>query len=112
MMTEEQAYELELERINASIDKMRRDYGELVTWRSECGHVTLDMPKPLAISAGRAVGPKRSEELRILTALLTPQIDRVGMFVMKSVLGPGYRADSGDAVRLVELAVDRLRFAP
>ncbi len=111
MTTEEQAYELELERVNASIDKMRRDYGELVTWRSECGQITLDMPSALVTSIRRAAGAKRDIETHILAGLLTPQIKCVGTFAMKSVLGPGYRGNSGDAVRLVELAVDRLRFA-
>lgn len=108
MNTEEQAYELELERINASIDKMRRDYGELVTWRCDGGYIALDVPTAFVTSIGRAYGAKRDIELRLLTGLLLPQLERIAPSLMQHALGSEYAGNRGDYERLVALACQEL----
>lgn len=93
-----------VERINASIDKLRRDHGELVTWRCPGGYIALDVPTAFVTSIGRAYGAKRDIELRLLTGLLLPQLERIPRQLMQHALGSEYAGNRGDYERLVAIA--------
>lgn len=66
-----------LKRINASIEKMKRDYGELTCWRCEGGYIAIDLPSALVTSINREYGAKRDTELRLLMSLIKPQLERI-----------------------------------
>ena len=100
-----------LKRIDASIDKLRRDHGELVTWRCPGGYIALSVPTAFVTSIARADGAKRDIEVRLLTGLLLPQLERIVPSLMRHTLGSEYAGDRGDYQRLVALACDELRFS-
>ena len=97
-----------LKRINGSIDKLRRDHGELATWRCPGGYIALSVPTAFVTSIARADGAKRDVELRTLTGLLTPQLERIVPSLMQHALGSEYAGDRGDYQRLVALACREL----
>ncbi|PTB98945.1 hypothetical protein C9993_05605 [Marinobacter sp. Z-F4-2] len=98
-----------LKRITSSIEKLKRDHGELATWRCPGGYIALDVPTAFVTSIGRAHGAKRDIELRLLTGLLLPQLERIAPSIMQGVLGAKYAGNRGDYERLVAIAVDDLR---
>ncbi len=97
-----------LKRINDSIDKLRRDHGELATWRCPGGYIALDIPSAFIASIGRTHGARRDIELRTLTGLLLPQLERIVPSLMRHTLGSDYAGDRGDYQRLVALACREL----
>ncbi|HBK37480.1 MAG TPA: hypothetical protein DDZ35_11940 [Halomonas sp.] len=97
-----------LKRINDSIDKLKHEHGELATWRCPGGYIALDVPTAFVTSIGRAYGAKRDIELRTLTGLLLPQLERIAPSLMQHALGSEYAGNRGDYERLVAMAVDEL----
>ncbi len=97
-----------VKRITDSIEKLKRDHGELATWRCEGGYIALDVPTAFVTSIGRAYGAKRDIELRTLTGLLLPQLERIAPSLMQHALGSEYAGNRGDYERLVAMAVDEL----
>ncbi|RUR32746.1 hypothetical protein ELY33_05035 [Vreelandella andesensis] len=93
-----------LERIAKSIAKLKRDHGELATWRCDGGYIALDVPTVFVASVSRAYGAKRDIELRTLTGLLLPQLERIAPSILKGVLGAKYAGNRGDYERLVLVA--------
>ena len=71
MISEEQ----KMERLNDSIERMRRHYGELITWRY-AGY-KLHVPSALVASINRETGVRRDLELRVLTGVLLPQLEQI-----------------------------------
>tara|TARA_R100001039_G_C1846434_1_gene106647 strand:+ start:62 stop:595 length:534 start_codon:yes stop_codon:yes gene_type:complete len=99
-----------LKRITDSIAKLKRDHGELATWRCEGGYIALDVPTAFITSIANAANDARRDiELRTLTGLLLPQLERIAPSIMQGVLGAKYAGNRGDYERLVALAVDDLR---
>ncbi|MDK9689191.1 hypothetical protein [Halomonas sp. LC1] len=92
------------QRIIDSIEKLQRDHGELVTWRCPGGYIALDVPTAFVTSISRAYGAKRDIELRQLTGLLLPQLERIAPSIMQGVLGGEYVGNRGDYERLVAIA--------
>ncbi|NDL69350.1 hypothetical protein [Vreelandella alkaliphila] len=66
------------------------------------------MLPPLATTAA-ANDARRDIELRTLTGLLLPQLERIAPSIMQGVLGAKYAGNRGDYERLVAIAVDDLR---
>lgn len=97
-----------LKRITDSIDALERDYGELATWRCPGGYIALDVPTAFVTSIGRAYGAKRDIELRLLTGLLLPQLERIVPSLMQHALGSEYAGNRGDYQRLVAMACREL----
>ena len=97
-----------LKRITDSIEKLKRDHGELATWRCKGGYIALDVPTAFVTSIGRADGAKRDVELRTLTGLLLPQLERIAPSLMQHALGSDYAGNRGDYERLVALACQEL----
>ena len=97
-----------LKRITDSIEKLKRDHGELATWRCKGGYIALSVPTAFVTSIGRAYGAKRDVELRLLTGLLLPQLERIAPSLMQHALGSDYAGDRGDNQRLVALACQEL----
>ena len=102
------AEDARLKRINDSIDKLRRDHGELATWRCPGGYIALDVPTAFVTSIKRAYGAKRDIELRLLTGLLLPQLERIAPSILQGALGGEYAGNRGDYERLVALACREL----
>lgn len=92
------------QRIIDSIEKLQRNHGELVTWRCPGGYIALDVPTAFVTSISRAYGAKRNIELRQLTGLLLPQLERIAPSIMQGVLGGEYAGNRGDYERLVAIA--------
>lgn len=97
-----------LQRINDSIEKLRRGHGELTTWRCDGGYIALDVPTAFVTSISRAYGAKRDIELRTLTGLMLPQLERIAPSILQGVLGAEYAGNRGDYERLVAMAADEL----
>lgn len=97
-----------LKRITDSIEKLKRDHGELATWRCPGGYIALDVPTAFVTSIGRAHGAKRDIELRLLTGLLLPQLERIPHIIMRGALGAETRGRHDDYERLVALACREL----
>jgi hypothetical protein len=93
-----------VKRINDSIDRLERDHGDLATWRSVGGHIALDVPTALVTSIANASNDARRDiELRTLTGLLLPQLERITPQLMERALGDDYAGNRGDYERLVAL---------
>lgn len=98
-----------LKRITDSIEKLKRDHGELATWRCEGGYIALDVPTAFITSIATAANDARRDiELRTLTGLLLPQLERIAPSLMQHALGSEYAGNRGDYERLVAMAVDEL----
>lgn len=98
-----------LKRITDSIEKLRRDHGELATWRCKGGYIALDVPTVLVASISRAPDDaRRAIELRTLTGLLLPQLERIAPSILQGVLGAEYAGNRGDYERLVLVACREL----
>ncbi|MGO2383074.1 hypothetical protein ACT3OH_19340 [Vreelandella zhanjiangensis] len=98
-----------LQQITDSIDRLKRDHGELITWRCKGGYIALDVPTEFITSIAHAANDARRDiELRTITGLLLPQLERIAPSIMKSVLGTEYAGNRGDYERLVAIAVDEL----
>ena len=97
-----------LKRITDSIEKLKRDHGELATWRCPGGYIALDVPTAFVTSISRAYGAKRDIELRQLTGLMLPQLERIPPQLMQHALGSEYTGNRGDNGRLVALACREL----
>lgn len=102
------ADEVRLQRIAQSIAKLKRDHGGLVTWRCDGGYIALDVPSAFVASIYRAEGAKRDIELRTLTGLLLPQLERIPHIIMRGTLGAQTNGRNDDYQRLVAMAVDEL----
>lgn len=103
------ADEARLQRIAQSIAKLKRDHGELATWRCKGGYIALDVPTALVTSIAHATNDARREiELRTLTGLLLPQLERIPHIIMRGVLGAQTSGRHDDYQRLVAMAVDEL----
>ncbi len=74
-----------LKRITDSIERLKRDHGELATWRCKGGYIA-----------------------RTLTGLLLPQLERIAPTILQGVLGVEYAGNRGDYQRLVAMVVDEL----
>lgn len=99
------ADEARLQRITDSIEKLKRDHGELETWRCEGGYIALDVPTALIASIANAANDARRDiELRTLTGLLLPQLERIAPSILQGVLGAEYAGNRGDYERLVAMA--------
>lgn len=92
------------QRIIDSIEKLKRDHGELVTWRCPGGYIALSVPTAFVTSISRAYGAKRDIELRLLTGLLLPQLERIAPSLMQHALGSEYAGNRGDYERLAAIA--------
>lgn len=98
-----------LQQITDSIDQLKRDHGELTTWRCDGGYIALDVPTAFVTSIENAANDARRDiELRTLTGLLLPQLERVAPNIMQGVLGADYAGNRGDYERLVALACREL----
>jgi hypothetical protein len=98
-----------LKRITDSIDKLKHEHGELATWRCKGGYIALDVPTALVTSIARASNEARRDiELRMLTGLLLPQLERIAPTILQGVLGVEYAGNRGDYQRLVTMVVDEL----
>lgn len=95
-----------LKRIDDSVEKLRREHGELATWRCPGGYIALVMPTALVASISRADGAER--EIEVLTGLLLPQLERIVPSLMQHALGSEYAGDRDDYQRLVALACREL----
>lgn len=94
-----------VKRINDSIDRLKRDHGELVTWRCQGGYIALDVPTAFITSIATAANDARRDiELRTLTGLLLPQLERIPPQLMQHALGSEYAGNRGDYERLVAMA--------
>lgn len=102
------ADDVSLKRITDSIDRMKRDHGELTTWRCEGGYIALDVPTAFVTSIAREVGARHDIELRHLTGLMLPQLERIPPQIMQSTLGSEYAGNRGDYQRLVLMACREL----
>lgn len=98
-----------LKRINDSIDKLKHEHGELATWRCPGGYIALDVPTAFITSIATAANDARRDiELRTLTGLLLPQLERIAPSILKGVLGAKYTGNRGDYERLVVMACSEL----
>ncbi|MCC4289089.1 hypothetical protein [Vreelandella aquamarina] len=98
-----------VKRITDSIEKLKRDHGELATWRCEGGYIALDVPTAFITSIANAANDARRDiELRTLTGLMLPQLERIAPSLMQHALGSEYAGNRGDYERLVAMAVDEL----
>lgn len=98
-----------LQWITDSIDRLKRDHGELVTWRCKGGYVALEVPTALITSIATAANDARRDiELRTLTGLLLPQLERIPPQLMQHSLGSEYAGNRGDNERLVALVCREL----
>ena len=98
-----------LKRITDSIERLKRDHGELATWRCKGGYIALDVPTALVTSIAQAPNEARRDiELRTLTGLLLPQLERIAPTILQGVLGVEYAGNRGDYQRLVAMVVDEL----
>lgn len=97
-----------LKRINESIETLQRNYGELFTWRCKGGYIALDIPSALVASIARENDAKRDIEIRTLTGLLLPQLERISRSILQGVLGGDYLGNGADYQRLVEMACREL----
>ena len=95
-------------RITDSIERLRIEHGELATWRCPGGYIALDVPTAFVTSISRAQGAKRDIELRTLTGLMLPQLERIAPNLMQHALGSEYAGNRGDYQRLVALACREL----
>ena len=103
------ADEARLQRIAQSIAKLKRDHGELATWCCKGGFITLDVPMAFVTSITHATNDARQEiELRTLTGLLLPQLERIPHIIMRGALGAETRGRHDDYERLVMLAIEEL----
>lgn len=94
-----------LKRITDSIEKLKRDHGELATWRCEGGYIALDVPTAFITSIANAANDARRDiELRTLTGLMLPQLERIPPQLMQHALGSEYAGNRGDYERLVAIA--------
>lgn len=94
-----------LKRITDSIEKLKRDHGELVTWHCKGGYIVLDMPLGIINAVGLTVNDAyRLIRIRELTDLLLPQLERIAPSILKGVIGAEYSGDRSDYERLVALA--------
>lgn len=94
-----------LKRITDSIEKLKRDHGELETWRCEGGYIALEVPTAFITSIANAANDARRDiELRTLTGLLLPQLERIAPSILQGVLGAEYAGNRGDYERLVAMA--------
>ncbi|MCP1317855.1 hypothetical protein [Halomonas sp. 707B3] len=93
-----------LKRITDSIEKLKRDHGELETWRCEGGYIALEVPTAFITSIANAANDARRDiELRTLTGLLLPQLERIAPSILQDVLGAEYASNRGDYERLVAM---------
>jgi len=93
-----------LKRITDSIEKLKRDHGELATWRCEGGYIALDVPTAFITSIATAANDARRDiELRTLTGLLLPQLERITPSILQGALGAEYAGNRGDYERLVAM---------
>lgn len=98
-----------LKRITDSIEKLKRDHGELETWRCEGGYIALDVPTALITSIATAPNDARRDiELRTLSDLMLPQLERIPPQLMQHSLGSEYAGNRGDNERLVALVCREL----
>lgn len=98
-----------LRRITDSIEKLKRDHGELATWRCPGGYIALDVPTAFVTSIATAANDARRDiELRTLTGLMLPQLERIAPSLMQHALGSDYAGNRGDYERLVALACQEL----
>lgn len=103
------ADEARLQRIAKSIAKLKRDHGELATWRCKGGYIALDVPTAFVTSIVRAPNDARRDiELRTLTGLLLPQLERIPHIIMRGTLGAQTNGRNDDYQRLVVMAVEEL----
>lgn len=102
------ADEARVKRINDSIDRLERDYGELTTWRCKGVNIALGVPPALATSIACADGARRDIELRMLTGLMLPQLERISSLQMQRALGSEYAGNRGDYQRLMALVCREL----
>lgn len=94
-----------LKRITDSIERLKRDHGELTTWRCDGGYIALEVPTAFVTSIENAANDARRDiELRTLTGLLLPQLERIAPSIMQGVLGGEYAGNRGDYERLVAIA--------
>lgn len=97
------ADEVRVKRIEDSIDRLERDYGELTTWRCAGVNIALGVPSALATSIACADGARRDIELRMLTGLMLPQLERISALQMQRALGSEYAGNRSDYQKLVAL---------
>ncbi|TDV89205.1 hypothetical protein BDK62_12425 [Halomonas alkaliantarctica] len=98
-----------LKRITDSIEKLKRDHGELATWRCEGGYIALDVPTVFITSIANADNDARRDiELRTLTGLMLPQLERIPPQLIQHALGSEYAGNRGDYERLVAMACREL----
>lgn len=98
-----------LKRITDSIDKLKHDHGELATWRCKGGYIALDVPTALVTSIVNAANDARRDiELRTLTGLLLPQLERIAPSILQGVLDAEYAGNRSDYERLVLVACREL----
>ncbi|NYS62601.1 hypothetical protein [Vreelandella salicampi] len=102
------ADEARAKRIDDSIDRLERDHGELTTWRCAGVNIALGVPSALITSIARADGARRDVELRMLTGLMLPQLERISSLQMQRALGSEYTGKRSDYQRLMELACREL----
>ncbi|WP_193060849.1 hypothetical protein [Halomonas sp. 3A7M] len=96
-----------LKLIADSIDYIKRNHGELATWRCKGGYIALQVPTAFVSSiVNVSSDARRAIELRQLTGLMLPQLHRIAPEIMKSFLGDEYAGNNGDYERLM-LAVCR-----
>jgi len=93
-----------LKRITDSIEKLKRDHGELETWRCEGGYIALEVPAAFITSIANAANDARRDiELRTLTGLLLPQLERIAPSILQGILSAEYAGNRGDYERLVAM---------
>lgn len=103
------ADEARLQRIAHSIAKLKRDHGELATWHCKSGHIALDVPTAFVTSISNATNDARRDiEIRTLTGLMLPQLERIPHIIMRGALGAQTRGRHDDYERLVMLAIEEL----
>jgi hypothetical protein len=94
-----------VKRINDSIDRLERDHGELATWRCDGGYIAMELPTAFVTSIAHAANDARRDiELRTLTGLLLPQLERIAPSILQGVLGTEYAGNRGDYERLAAIA--------
>lgn len=97
------ADEARVKRIEGSIDRLERDYGELTTWRCKGVNIALGVPSSLITSIAATDGARRDIELRMLTGLMLPQLERISTLQMQRALGSEYTGNRGDYQRLMTM---------
>ncbi|RUR32750.1 hypothetical protein ELY33_05055 [Vreelandella andesensis] len=94
-----------LKRITDNIERLKRDHGELVTWRCPGGYIVLDMPLGITNAVGLTSNDAyRLIRIRELTDLLLPQLERIAPSILQGVIGVECSGDRSDYERLVALA--------